>query len=200
MGARGRSRGKVKGKKGGAARGGKAAGAAAAGKAAGGAGASGSGAAASAAGDGRGAAAGKADDRAPQSAAAQAVAAIIAGAPVEGSLDQQWAVLDSSADVLALAPDDEVLAELLTLQGELLQQMAINRARLGVVLQSAMDDVPNQQAAQAERATWEADVVSYMTVSETACTYPAAGGWVPHVCQQIRGYRNVRCSMLTALH
>jgi hypothetical protein len=37
-------------------------------------------------------------------------------APPEGSLEEQWQRLDDAADVLALAPDDEVLAELLTLQ------------------------------------------------------------------------------------
>lgn len=37
-------------------------------------------------------------------------------APPEGPLEQQWQQLDGAADVLALAPDDEVLAELLALQ------------------------------------------------------------------------------------
>jgi hypothetical protein len=37
-------------------------------------------------------------------------------APPEGSLEQQWPQLDGAADVLALAPDDEILGELLALQ------------------------------------------------------------------------------------
>jgi hypothetical protein len=37
-------------------------------------------------------------------------------APLEGSLEQQWPKLDGAADVLALAPDDEILGELLALQ------------------------------------------------------------------------------------
>lgn len=154
--SRGRGRGRG-GRKAGAGRGGKAAGAGAAGKAAGGA----SGLSTSTA----GAADGRVEERAPSSAAAHAVAAVIAAAASEGSLEEQWSVLDSSSDVLALAPDDEVLAELLTLQGELLQQVAINRARLGVVLEAALDDLPNQKAAQAERSKWEDDIVAYMTVS-----------------------------------
>lgn len=41
-------------------------------------------------------------------------------APPEGPLEAQWDSLDAAADLLALAPDDEVLAELLTLQVRLL--------------------------------------------------------------------------------
>eukprot|EP00879_Flechtneria_rotunda_P007903 GHRR01008280.1.p1 GENE.GHRR01008280.1~~GHRR01008280.1.p1 ORF type:complete len:1011 (+),score=480.95 GHRR01008280.1:595-3627(+) len=107
----------------------------------------------------------KPEEKGPTCVAAQAVAAIIAAAPPEGPLDAQWSQLDNAADVLALAPDDEVLAELLTLQGELLQQSAINRARSGLVLQAALHDLPNQAAASAERATWEADIQEYFTVS-----------------------------------
>eukprot|EP00775_Hariotina_reticulata_P002584 gene2584-2886_t len=83
----------------------------------------------------------------------------------EGPLEAQWQQLDEAADELALAPDDEVLAELLTLQGELLQQVAINRSRLALVLQAALDDIPAQRAAAAERASWEGDMLDYLTVS-----------------------------------
>jgi hypothetical protein len=41
----------------------------------------------------------------------------------DGTLEEQWRQLDAGADVLSLAPDDEVLAELLALQSELIQQV-----------------------------------------------------------------------------
>lgn len=46
----------------------------------------------------------------------------IVGDP-EGSLDDQWQQLGQGADVLATAPDDEVLAEILALQSERMQQV-----------------------------------------------------------------------------
>lgn len=54
---------------------------------------------------------------------AQAVAALVADGAPEGATEQQWQQLDGVSDLLALAPDDEVLAELLALQGELAQQV-----------------------------------------------------------------------------
>ena len=41
----------------------------------------------------------------------------------EGSLEDQWEHMGMAADVLATAPDDEVLAEILALQSELTQQV-----------------------------------------------------------------------------
>ena len=43
--------------------------------------------------------------------------------PPEGTLEEQWQVLDDASQVLAIAPDDEIVAELLCLQGELLHQV-----------------------------------------------------------------------------
>ena len=47
--------------------------------------------------------------------------------PGDGTLEDQWVQLGDSKDVLALAPDDELLAETMALQSELLQQMLVNR-------------------------------------------------------------------------
>ena len=47
--------------------------------------------------------------------------------PSDGTLEDQWGQLRDSVDVLALAPDDELLAETMALQSELLQQMLVNR-------------------------------------------------------------------------
>ena len=41
----------------------------------------------------------------------------------EGSLEDQWQQMGVAVDVLATAPDDEVLAEILALQSELAQQV-----------------------------------------------------------------------------
>jgi len=50
------------------------------------------------------------------SAAAAAVASSIASAPPEGSLAEQWELFTKAGELLANAPDDEVLAEILCLQ------------------------------------------------------------------------------------
>jgi len=47
--------------------------------------------------------------------------------PAEGGLEDQWEQLREAVDVMALAPDDELLAETMALQSELLQQMLVNR-------------------------------------------------------------------------
>lgn len=52
----------------------------------------------------------------------------------------------------------------LTKQGELLQQMAVNRSRLGVVLAAALEDMPAQDARAAEFEGWEAEVNAYHVV------------------------------------
>ena len=46
----------------------------------------------------------------------------LAGSP-EGSLQEQYAILEAASDVIAQAPEDEVTAEILALQGELLHQV-----------------------------------------------------------------------------
>ena len=53
----------------------------------------------------------------------QRVVSYACTAPLEGGLEQQWPQLDNACDLLAVAPDDEILAELLALQSELAQQV-----------------------------------------------------------------------------
>ncbi|KAG2423308.1 hypothetical protein HXX76_015455 [Chlamydomonas incerta] len=96
------------------------------------------------------------------SAVAAAVAAIVAEGGAEGDLAAQWAQLDAGSDVLGLAPDDEVLAEMLALQSELAQQAAINRARAAAVLRAALADIGNQRALAAQRAEWEDLIRGYL--------------------------------------
>jgi hypothetical protein len=45
-----------------------------------------------------------------------------AGGP-DRPLSEQWKLLDAAADLLACAPDDEILTEILMLQSELVQQV-----------------------------------------------------------------------------
>ncbi|GBF95805.1 hypothetical protein Rsub_08241 [Raphidocelis subcapitata] len=86
--------------------------------------------------------------------------AVAAGGP-PGALDEQWARLDAAAPVVAVAPDDEVLAELLALQGELLQQMAANRARVADVVARALEDAPAQREVAAGWRRCEEDMQAY---------------------------------------
>lgn len=69
----------------------------------------------------------------------------------EGSLEEQWQRLADSAELLAMAPDDEISAEMLALQAELLQQMAVNRTRSAALLATVIQDLPRQEQAAAER-------------------------------------------------
>lgn len=62
-----------------------------------------------------------------------------------------WVELADAAKLLALAPDDELLAEILALQSELLQQMAVNQERSAAILEAALQDVPNQLEAASQR-------------------------------------------------
>ena len=60
-------------------------------------------------------------------------------APPESSIEQQWSMLDNSCDLLSVAPDDEVLAEILALQSELAQQVGACLVHyVGVPLQRAV--------------------------------------------------------------
>ena len=67
--------------------------------------------------------------------------------PAEGDLQAQWKQLDDSAAILAMAPDDEILAEIYALQSELIQQMAINRRRSVPILQHVVKDLARQRTA-----------------------------------------------------
>lgn len=56
--------------------------------------------------------------------------------------------------MLATAPDDEILAEILALQSELLQQSIVNRQRLAAVLQQVPEEAARQAAASQQRTEW----------------------------------------------
>ena len=76
--------------------------------------------------------------------------AIHAGGKEKG-LANVWQELSDAENLLAVAPDDEVLAEIFALQAELLQQVAVNRAKTASLLQLALKDVPNQLRAATQK-------------------------------------------------
>ena len=63
------------------------------------------------------------EDVAGVNAVVAAVAGCVAAGAAEGPTEEQWPVLDGATDLLAMAPDDEILAELLAVQSELVQQV-----------------------------------------------------------------------------
>eukprot|EP00798_Chlamydomonas_sp_ICE-L_P014429 gene14429-20435_t len=86
----------------------------------------------------------------------------ITSAPVEGSTEEQWPILDKCSDIIAIAPDDEILAEMLALQSELAQQVAINRRRAAQVMLTAVQAVPAQKESAKQIRSMEEELKSYV--------------------------------------
>lgn len=97
------------------------------------------------------------------------------------NLDEQWQRLDEAAEVMASAPDDEIVAELLALQSELVQQSAINRARVAGVLALVLRDMPAQAEAAATRRAQEGAIVAYQAVSAGWVGGQVSPGWFMRV-------------------
>lgn len=91
--------------------------------------------------------------------------------PHEGGLEEQWEQLAAAGSDLAAAPDDEVLAEMLALQGELLQQAAVNRARLRGVVASLLEDAPRQHEAALRRKSGIEFARQYHDVRSHSCPH-----------------------------
>lgn len=87
-----------------------------------------------------------------------------AGEP-DGAASEQWqASVEARPHLLAAAPEDEVLAEMLALQNELLQQAAINRTRLVPALAGVLAEAPERKAAAEARAVEEGEVKAWIQV------------------------------------
>ncbi|KAL4435851.1 hypothetical protein ABPG77_000613 [Micractinium sp. CCAP 211/92] len=95
---------------------------------------------------------------------ARAVAALVAAGEAERAPGEQWAraVGPPGPALLAAAPEDEVLAEMLALQNELVQQAAANRARLVPALAGVLGELEARAAAAAQRAAEEAEVKAWI--------------------------------------
>ena len=90
-----------------------------------------------------------------------------AGGP-PGTLGEQWASLSKAEYMLALAPGDEILGELLTLQAELAAVTATNRARLGPLLDAVRRDLPAQRSVALGREAQTETVKEYILVRNHA--------------------------------
>lgn len=79
---------------------------------------------------------------------------------------EQWVgtIAPPGPALLAAAPEDEVLAEMLALQNELVQQAAANRARLVPALAGVLGELGPRAAAAAQRAAEEEEVKAWITV------------------------------------
>lgn len=84
----------------------------------------------------------------------------------ERAPSEQWAgtVGPPGPALLAAAPEDEVLAEMLALQNELVQQAAANRARLVPALAGVLGELDARAAAAAQRAAEEEEVKAWIVV------------------------------------
>lgn len=89
----------------------------------------------------------------------------------EGDLEEEWGVLEQSADIASMAPDDEILAEIYALQSELLQQMAINRGRIAPLLENVMKDLPQQRKEAQSRAEGTQIAKDWILVSHQSFTF-----------------------------
>ncbi|GIL93860.1 hypothetical protein Vretimale_223 [Volvox reticuliferus] len=101
-------------------------------------------------------------DEPGSNATTAAVHSIVAEGGPEGNLDLQWTQLDAAADIMAMAPDDEVLAELVALQSELVQQVAINRSRVAALMETVLADLPNQRSVNQQHAEMEEQIRGYL--------------------------------------
>ena len=72
--------------------------------------------------------------------------------------------MEAQPHLLAAAPEDEVLAEMLALQNELLQQAAINRTRLVPALAGVLAEAPGRRLAAEARAVEEQEVKAWVQV------------------------------------
>ncbi|EFN53262.1 hypothetical protein CHLNCDRAFT_58651 [Chlorella variabilis] len=99
----------------------------------------------------------------PQHPVAKAVAALIAGGEPDAPAAEQWrGSVERCPGLLAAAPEDEVLAEMLALQSELMQQAAINRARLVPALAGVLAEAEERRAAAAQRVAEEEEVKAWI--------------------------------------
>lgn len=99
-------------------------------------------------------------EAAAQHPVARAVAAMVASGEPDRPAGEQFmaSVTPPGPSLLAAAPEDEVLAEMLALQNELMQQAAANRARLAPALAGVLAEMGERRAA-AEQRDREEEVV-----------------------------------------
>lgn len=112
---------------------------------------------------------------------------------------ESWKQLKAAHDLISCAPDDEVLAELLACQQELVTQMLCNQTALAPLLAAAVEDLPRQAAARQQRAKMAEDMRAIVLVrvgrlmwSPMRCK---AAGWCVYMCC---GWRVLRLGCVCA--
>ncbi|KAK9810852.1 hypothetical protein WJX73_002323 [Symbiochloris irregularis] len=104
----------------------------------------------------------------PASHAAASVAALIAAGHPEGPLEEQWQQLEAAGPLLAQAPEDELVGEILALQAELALQQAANRRRVAGALQHLLPQLQAQLANAEDRTASVEFIVAYQ-MAQKAC-------------------------------
>lgn len=76
-------------------------------------------------------------------------------------MEEQWQQLDHAKDigVLESAPDDEIMADIVACQSELLQQSATNRVRLKKTLEEMLEQRPSLMKELAHKERMEHDIL-----------------------------------------
>ncbi|GMH43243.1 hypothetical protein BSKO_11165 [Bryopsis sp. KO-2023] len=85
--------------------------------------------------------------------------AIAQGGP-DGDLESQWNQLDTAREqgLLEYAPDDEIMAEIIACQAELIQQSAANRQRLAKTVGGVLEHLPKMKVDRERRCEMEKDI------------------------------------------
>lgn len=80
----------------------------------------------------------------------------------EASAEEEWAQLQTCTEFFAIAPEDEILSEILILQTELIAQMLNNKNLLDVLGEEVLKDLPDQQKRVEKQVQATLDVYTYM--------------------------------------
>lgn len=85
-------------------------------------------------------------------------------ARTEGTAEHEWQVLQANSHLLAVAPDDEITAELLACQAELANQIVVNRQLQLKMLDKLLEELPAQAARQRQLEEEEGLLAAYHEV------------------------------------
>eukprot|EP00892_Ulva_mutabilis_P011925 jgi/Ulvmu1/9104/UM005_0199.1 len=75
---------------------------------------------------------------------------------------EQWELLNQNAELLAIAPEDEIVAEIVSLQSELAQVVVSNRRSCARLLGTVLPTLPAQAEARQQRQQAEEDIDAFL--------------------------------------
>lgn len=86
--------------------------------------------------------------------------------PAEGDINDQWTQLEAAKDqcLLEYAPDDEIMAEIIACQAELMQQSAANRARLKITMEGVLRQLPAMRKEVQQKEQMEQEIAEHLKV------------------------------------